>query len=156
MNALSPMSLFDKVTPAAVLGRVAGSIADQGRGKSGLAGAFSNAWMGLDANRDGTLNGKDVLAHAVNVRDSVLQGIADSFGYETGSAARAAREVAISAAQSAPDAARLADVLRPRGQAHRAAAAPPALPSAPAAKAVENLPGIDQIRATYAILRDRI
>jgi len=157
MTAILPLSLPDGLSPVHVLGSIAGNIAESAKGHNGLAGAFSDAWMGLDANKDGTLNGKDVLSHAVGLRDAVLQGIADGFGYDTGPAARAARESAAEAAETVRDGAR-----RTVGQFKAAAtppaqmllaSAPPALPSDPAARAVENLPGIAQIRATYAALR---
>lgn len=157
MNAISPLSLLDKLPPAQVLGSLAGNIAESAKGQNGLAGAFSDAWMGLDANKDGILSGKDVLGHAVGLRNAVLQGIADTFGYDTGPAARAAREGAVGATQAAHAAAE-----RATGRSGAAATpppqmllamAPPALPSAPAARAVENLAGISEIRATYTALR---
>jgi hypothetical protein len=168
MNAVSPFSLLDRLSPTQVVGSIAGTIAESAKGQNGLAGAFSDAWTGLDANKDGTLNGKDVLGHAVGARNAVLQGIADVFGYDTGPAARALRDgaeqagdfasataaAAASAAQQFTSSAaqNITTSAAPAAQM-LLASAPPALPSAPAARAVENLPGIAEIRATYAALR---
>lgn len=155
MNAISPFSLFEKLTPAKALGAVAGEIAEHAKGQKGLAGAFSEAWDKLDANDDGALSARDVIGHAKGARDTVLHGIADAFGYDTSPAARAVRD---SAAEMFPASAsraaeRVAERMAPVAQ-HLLASAPPALPSAPAAQAVENLPGIDEIRATYAAMRN--
>lgn len=165
MNAVSPFSLFDTLSPGKVLGRIAGSIAggiaEQAEGQKGLAGAFSEAWNGLDANGDGALNAKDVLGHAVGARNAVLQGIADTFDYPTDPASRALREGASALAEGGEalasqmgrrPASEIIQSAMPAAQL-MIASAPPALPSDPAARALENLPGIDEIRATYATMR---
>lgn len=159
MNAVSPFSLFDKLTPARALGAIAGEIAESAKGQKGLAGAFSEAWGMLDANDDGALNARDVIGHAVGVRNAALQGLADAFGYDTSPGARAIRGAMSEAARATtPEASAVAE--RDQAQAsilqHVIASAPPALPSAPAARAVENLPGIDEIRAAYTALRHRV
>ena len=154
MNAISPFSLFDTLSPGKMLGRVAGTIAESAKGQNGLAGAFSAAWDGLDANNDGALNAKDVLSHAVGARNAVLQGIADAFDYPTNAQAHAAEDAAGDAIASVATTAKtMARSAVPAAQM-LIASAPPALPSAPAARAVENLPGVEDIRATYATLRN--
>lgn len=144
MIPVSPFSLFEGLLPAAkVIGSIAGDVAERAQGKGGLAGAFADAYSDLDANDDGRLNGADVLGHAVGLRDAVLEGVADLFGVETaGNAARGlGPDTNPGSGQAGSEAIPPAQILL--------SGAPPALPSAPAARAVENLPGVDEIRATY-------
>lgn len=159
MNAVSPFSLFDKLTPARALGAIAGEIAESAKGQKGLAGAFSEAWDTLDANDDGALNARDVIGHAVGVRNAALQGLADAFGYDTSPGAKAMRDGMGEAAGAIASGAAVVAGRDPRDTSilqHIIASAPPALPSAPAARAVENLPGIDAIRAAYTALRNQV
>jgi hypothetical protein len=161
MNPVSPFSLLGRISPAAhVLGTIAADIAEHARGKGGLAGAFSDAYSGLDANDDGSLNGADVIGHAVGLRNAVLGGIADMLGIEKGT--DDGTDDGTDGTAGGPGAARngpapagtrtAANDPVPPPQAFTASA-PPALPSAPAARALENLPGVAEIRATYTTLR---
>jgi hypothetical protein len=145
MNAVSPFSIPSSLSPAAhVLGTLAGDIAESARGKGGLAGAFSDAFTGLDANDDGRLNASDVLGHGLGLRNAVLGGIADVFGVEQDPAKAGAGASDAMPHGAGPATTSAAQMM--------IASAPPALPSAAAARALENLPGIADIRAAYAAL----
>ncbi|GKY87289.1 hypothetical protein [Sinisalibacter aestuarii] len=140
MTSLSPLSVVSALSPAAnMLGTLAGEVAEAARGKDGLAGAFSDAFAGLDANDDGRLSAGDAVGHVAKLRNAVLGGIVDVFGVD----------------KDEPDQRPTAGVRAGglAGPTPLSAAATPALPSAPAAQAVENLPGLAEIRATYATLR---
>lgn len=155
MNATSPFSLFDTLSPGKLPGMIAGAVAERTAGQNGLAGAFSDLWHGLDADGNGQIGAMDAVGHAVGLRNAVLQGIADVF--DTQGTTAGARPNGTGITVDSPDAvgrgfAPATDSSGPIVQTILAAA-PPALPSAPASRAVENLPGIDQIRATYAALR---
>jgi hypothetical protein len=140
MSAVSPFSIIKSLAPAAsVLGTLAGDIAERGRGKSGAIGTFSKAFDTLDANNDGKLNARDVIGHAKGIRNAVLTGIAGGFGADSSPRPGAAGP---SGPATAPARARIS-------------AFQPAPPSNTAARAVQDLPGIAEIRATYATMSGR-
>lgn len=146
MLPVSPFSLFEGLLPAAkMVGSIAGELAGKAKDHDAPPGAFATAFSKLDANDDGRLNGADLVGHAVGLRDSVLEGIAEMLGKEPG---RDSENAGASANGPRNGGQAEATHAMPPGQILLAGAAP-ALPSAPAARAVENLPGVAEIRATY-------
>lgn len=137
MSAVSPFSVIKNLAPGAhVLGTLASDIAESGRGKSGAVGAFSKAFDTLDANNDGKLSARDVIGHAKGLRDAVLTGLA---GSEKSPRTEADRSVGPAMAPARAGIAALHATL----------------PSSIAANVVQDLPGVAEIRATYATMSGR-
>jgi hypothetical protein len=173
MNAISPFALADIRKPAKAIG---GALREAG------ALAANHAARSIGPNRDHAGLGKTASPDFTQIANRIAPRAMDGEGFRPRAARAAFDQVAdirnnLSAAREGSPMAQVAsDALRGRlsdaartitdrtdalarfgaeraMQAHhRLASAPPALPGEPAARAAENLPGADLVRAAYATL----